>query len=54
VRSVVTAVPSTSAAGSPVSGSNATITAWWVGRLEPALPGKSETSFVDSTLAEGR
>src|SRR5881296_329629 len=42
------------ARGVPVSGSNATITPWWVGSAEPALRGKRETSLTASAFAEGR
>jgi len=52
VRAAVIASPSISAAGDPVSGSNATITAWCVGRS--VLRGKSDTSFVVRAPAPGR
>jgi hypothetical protein len=53
VRAAVMAVPSSTAAGRPVSGSNATITAWWVGRSVPALRGKTDTSLLINIPAEG-
>ena len=52
MRAAVIASPSMSAAGDPVSGSNATITAWCVGRS--VLRGKSDTSFVVRAPAPGR
>jgi hypothetical protein len=54
VRRLVMAVPSSRAAGSPVAGSNAAITAWWVGSPEPAFRGNSETSLVIRTGPPGR
>lgn len=54
VRAAVMAVPSSNAAGSPVSGSNATMSAWCVGSRARSLCGKSDTSLVMSTPADGR
>jgi len=54
VRIAVMAVPSISATGEPVSGSNTAITAWWVGIVVPALPGNRLTSFVTRAPFEGR
>src|SRR4051794_16308136 len=51
VRIAVIAVPSSSASGRPLAGSNMTITAWWVGSL--VLPGKSVTNLLASAPAEG-
>ena len=45
------AVPSMTAVGSPVSGSNATIRAWWVGRS--VFCGNSDTSLAISTPIDG-
>src|SRR6266849_6777354 len=45
---------SMSATGVPVSGSNATITPWWVGSVDPAFRGKRDTSLTASAFAEGR
>ena len=47
----VIAVPSSTAVGSPVSGSNATISAWWVGRS--VLCGNNDTSLAMSTPFDG-
>jgi hypothetical protein len=53
VRSSVIAVPSISASGSPVSGSNAPTSAWCVGSGPSALRGNSVTSFAVSAPSDG-
>ena len=51
VRSAVIAVPSRNAVGSPVSGSNAAMTAWWVGSV--VFCGKTLTSLLVSASEDG-
>jgi hypothetical protein len=47
----VIAVPSSTVVGSPFSGSNATISAWWVG--SSVLCGNNVTSLAMSTPIDG-
>ena len=54
VRMAVTYVPSMTASGSPVIGSNAAIIAWWLGMPRSWLCGNTDTSFVVSAPAPGR
>ena len=51
MRSAVIAVPSRNAVGSPVSGSNAAMTAWWVGSV--VFCGKTLTSLLVSASEDG-
>ena len=53
VRVAVMCAPSMRATGSPVVGSNDTISAWWVGSAVPAFPANTVTSFADSTPTDG-
>jgi hypothetical protein len=53
VRAAVISVPSITAAGVPVPGSNTAISAWWVWMPRSAFPGKTETSFAASASEAG-